>query len=600
MGKTVMIAERVQRLRDQMKKAGVHAYLVPSSDPHQNESVPPCWRRREWISGFRGSAGTVVVTQDRAALWTDGRYHLQAQEELDPRVFTLFPLGVPGVRELHDWLAEELPEGAVVGVDPRLLSVEEAKRLEDLLRDSGKGLRYLEENLVDRIWEDRPPLPLELIRIHPLKFTGESVASKLARLREEMTRRGADVHVLGALDAVAWLFNLRGRDIPYSPVFISYALITRDEAFLFVEPRKLHPQIKEALGDNVLLRPYEDFERVLARWASQRARIWIDPQRTSRWVLQKVEAEGRPLLRESPLFRLKAMKNPVELRGMRACHLRDGAALVRFLHWLYEEVPKGKVTECSAARTLESFRSEMDYWQGPSFETIVAYNAHGAVIHYTPTPRTDVPLAPEGLLLVDSGGHYLDGTTDVTRTVALGPPSPEQRRRFTLVLKGHIRLARTRFPRGTPGRQLDALARTYLWEEDLDYRHGTGHGVGAYLNVHEAPPSLSPKGDGTPLEPGMVVSNEPGYYEEGRYGIRIESMMEVVEDPKSGSSPYGPFYKFEVMTLAPIDRRLVDPRLLTPDERIWLNSYHARVREALTPLLDQETRQWLAKATEPL
>lgn len=594
-----MISQRVDDLRRTMGEVGIDAYIVPSSDAHQNEYVPKCWRRREWISGFTGSAGTVVVTVDFAGLWTDGRYHLQAKEQLDESVYTLFPVGIPNVKEVKDWLGETLLKGQAVGVDPKLISRQAARTLMETLESKGSSLVFLEENLVDHLWEDHPPMPDDPVHILPERFSGESVASKLARLREEISRFEVDAHVVSALDAIAWLFNLRGTDVPFNPVFIAYALIDSNEATLFIDPRKVPGEVTSALEGQASFLPYNAFGEALDACAARERKVWIDPKRTSQWIYEKILYGGVPFQKQSPLVRFKALKNPVEKEGMRTCHVRDGTALVRFLRWLDEAVPEGGVTEVSAANKLEKLRRELEHFQGPSFETIVGYEGHGAIIHYAPSEDTDQELRPQGLLLVDSGGHYLDGTTDVTRTSALGPPSPELMERFTRVLKGHIQLARARFPKGTSGKQLEVLARNPLWELGLDYRHGTGHGVGAYLNVHEGPQSFSPKDPGVALEPGMVLSNEPGYYEGGAYGIRIESVM-IVEEDESVDSEYGPFYRFEVLTMAPIDRRLIDPSLLTPEERDWLNMYHARVYERLSPLLDEPDRGWLEEATKPL
>ncbi len=591
-----MIAERVKRLRNLMAGRGIHAYIVPSTDEHQNEYVPECWQRRRWISGFTGSAGTAVITQDQAGLWTDGRYHVQAAQELDPSLFTLFPVGLPEVKEAGDWLAETLREEHTVGVDPRVISVEEARRLKEKLDPKGITLGYLAENLVDLLWADRPPPPLNPIRLLPEMFSGESVVSKLARIQDEMHKGGTQAHVVSTLDAIAWLFNLRGSDVPYNPVFIAYALVTRDEATLFIDPPKVTGEVRSALQGLVSFRPYAEVHGAIASGSRKGWKFWIDPRTTSQWIFGLIQDGEAPMERQSPAITFKAVKNQREREGMRACHIRDGVAMVRFLRWLHEAVQAGGVQELSAAARLDRFRAEMEQFQGLSFETITGYQAHGAIIHYRSTPGTDCEIRPEGLLLVDSGGHYLDGTTDVTRTIALGAPSGEQRERFTRVLKGHIQLARIRFPKGTTGKQLDALARRHLWEVGLDYRHGTGHGVGAFLNVHEGPQSLSPKDPGVPLEPGMFLSNEPGYYQEGEYGIRIESVMMVTE-AEEFHTEYGPFFCFELVTMVPIDLRLVDPSMLSQEEKAWLNAYHADVRAKLSPHLSEADRRWLEAMT---
>jgi Xaa-Pro aminopeptidase len=594
-----MVAERVRRLRALMTEREIHAYIVPSTDPHQNEYVPECWQRRRWISGFTGSAGTVVITLDKAGLWTDGRYHVQAREELDPEVFTLFPLGLPEVKEVQDWLAEELGPEQVVGVDPRVVSVAEARRLREKLEDRGILLRFMDENLVDSLWEDRPQSPSDPVFILPETFAGESMVSKLSRVKDEMQHHGANAHVVATLDGVAWLFNLRGKDVPFNPVFIADGLVAPEEAMLFVEPAKIPEGVRSALEGLVTFRPYEAIEEALRGGVERGWRFWIDPNVSSQWIWDRVQGGPKPLERQSPVTRFKAVKNVVEQEGMRACHVRDGVAMVRFLRWIDEHVPQGGVTEMSAGEKLDGIRGEMEHVRGLSFETIAGYQAHGAVIHYRSTEKTDCEIRPEGLLLVDSGGQYLDGTTDVTRTIALGPPTQEQKERFTRVLEGHIQLARIRFPKGTTGKQLDAMARQHLWEVGLDYRHGTGHGVGCFLNVHEGPQSISARDTGIPLEPGMFVSNEPGYYQEGDYGIRIENVVMVTED-ESLKTDYGPFYGFETVTMVPIDRRLVEVPMLSPGEKAWLNEYHVTVREHLSPHLADRDRGWLIRATEPL
>jgi Xaa-Pro aminopeptidase len=484
-----------------------------------------------------------------------------------------------------------------VGVDPRLLSVEDARKLQERLGQRGISLRFVVENLVDILWHaDRPALPSSHIRVLSDKFAGETVASKLSRLLEEMARFHADAHVISALDSIAWLFNLRGNDIPYNPVFISYALVTREEASLFVDLAKVTEEVRTALGPEVSFRPYSAIGDALSRELPMEWKVWIDPNWTSQWVYQLLQGHVSPFDRQSPTIAFKAVKNPVERDGMRSCHVRDGVAMVKFLRCLELEVAGGTLTELSAAAHLNTLRAEGENYQGLSFETVMAYQDHGAVIHYRPSEETDCRLAPRGLLLVDSGGQYLDGTTDITRTLALGTPSTIERERFTRVLKGHIALARSRFPKGTTGRQLETLARSPLWEAGLDYRHGTGHGVGAFLNVHEGPQSISPRDTGVALEPGMFVSNEPGYYEAGAYGIRIESVMMIVEEPALDTE-YGPFYGFEVVSMVPIDLNLIDPLQLTPQERAWLNAYHVRVRELISPHLSGEDLMWLASAT---
>jgi Xaa-Pro aminopeptidase len=583
-----------------MARAGLAAYLVPSTDPHQSEYVPACWQRRAWLSGFSGSAGDLVVTRTSAGLWTDGRYFLQAAQELRGSGIKLFKQGVKGVPGVATWLARNLQKGETLGGDPKVLSRPVEVELRAAVERAGARLKLLEDNLVDRIWRDRPPPSRAPIEVLPLALTGEGAGAKLQRLRKIMQERRAAAHVLTALDAIAWLFNIRGKDVEFNPVAIAHALIEPARARLFIDPQKVPAAVRRALGRSVELQPYEAMGPELVRLARSKARVWVDARTVNAWVLQKLR--GCELIVEaSPIALMKARKNAAEVAGMRAAHRRDGVALARFFCWLEQEVPGGTVSELSAVARLHELRAAGESFRGESFATIAAYAAHGAIIHYNPSPASDVRLRPEGLFLLDSGGQYLDGTTDVTRTVLLGgEATPEQRDRFTRVVKGHVALARCRFPAGTAGRQIDVLARLPLWSVGLDYAHGTGHGVGAYLNVHEGPQAISPtRCIGVPLEAGNILSNEPGFYREGEYGIRVENLILTVEDQEL-SQPGAPFLRFETLTLCPIDRRLLDLELLDAAERRWLDDYHARVREEISPALEPRERAWLAAATAPL
>jgi Xaa-Pro aminopeptidase len=595
----VKTREKLEALRARMAEHGLTAYLVPSTDAHQSEYVPEFWRRRAWLSGFTGSAGECLVLRDQAGLWTDGRYFLQAERELRGSGIRLFRMGNPGVPTLHEFLARTLNRDDVLGADPRTLSVAEAKRLEGALKNPGASLRLLEENLVDAIWTDRPAPPPGPLVAHPVRFAGETVASKLRRLRKEMAVKRAHAHVLTSLDAVAWLYNLRGSDVAYMPVFLAYALVTADDAQLFVPMEKVTPAVSRALGKLVRVRPYEEFGAALGELAASGGRVWVDEGTCSRWLIDRLR--GCDLLAEaSPVALLKARKNETEIAGMRAAHVRDGVALVRFLSWLERELPKGGLTEISAADRLEAFRAEGENFRGLSFDTISGYAAHGAIIHYSVTAETDVPLRAEGIYLLDSGGQYADGTTDCTRTVLVGRAATrEQKDRFTRVLRGHIALARARFPQGTSGIRLDTLARMALWEAGLDYNHGTGHGVGAYLGVHEGPQYIGTRAVTPPLEPGNILSNEPGFYVDGSYGLRIENLILVVED-KEFTRPERRWLRFETLTLCPIDTRLVEARLLAAAERKWLDDYHRSVWKTLSPHLDAAEKAWLRRACAPL
>lgn len=593
--------EKLSALRARMARLDLAAYLVPSADPHLSEYVPPAWKRRAWMSGFTGSAGELLVLRDQAFLWTDGRYFLQAEAELKGSGIRLMRMGDRGVPGLHDFLARNLAEEAVVGVDPRVLSVAESRRLEAALKPVRAEVRYLEENLVDAVWTGRPSLGAAPLCPLAAPFSGESVPAKLKRVRKALEEKRAEAHLLTALDAIAWLFNLRGGDVEFMPVFVAYAIVTRTGATLFVRPEVVTPAVRRALGRGVEIRDYEEFKGEVLQLAASRPRVWLDEGSASRWVLGLLD--GCPLVTEpSPVMPMKSRKNGIEIEGMKAAHRRDGVAMVRFLHWLEGAVAAGGVTEISAAGRLAEFRAEGEHFRGLSFDAISGYAGHGAIIHYRVTPETDVPLRPEGIYLIDSGGQYLDGTTDITRTVLLGKSATrEQRDRFTRVLKGHIALASARFPAGIAGYRLDTLARQALWEAGLDYNHGTGHGVGAYLSVHEGPQNIGTRApaQAAPLEPGNILSNEPGFYVDGAYGIRIENLILVVEDAKL-SSPGRPWLGFETITLCPIDTRLVEPKLLTAAERKWLDEYHRAVLRALSPHLDVAERAWLKRACAPL
>lgn len=592
-------AERVQSLRAAMADRGCDAYLVPGTDPHQSEYVPQAWQRRRWLSGFSGSRGDVAVTAGRAVLWTDSRYTIQAARELDGSGIELFRIGEPRTPHMHEWLALTLSPGQVVGADPALLSADEARDLESVLAPAGVRIMWISENLVDALWADRPLLPATPAWPHAPQHAGESVGDKLGRLRSAMGDARAGSVAVTALDSVAWLFNLRGADIEFNPLLIAYALVTRERARLFVSKAKVSRELASSLAGLADIEPYDAFVPALVEAAASASPVWVDPG-ASHAVAQAVRGAGRLLLRRLPLVLMKAVKNDAEIAGARRAHLSDGVAAVRFLHWLEGAVGAERVTELSAAARLDSLRARDPLYRGPSFATISSYGPHGAIVHYRPRADTDAELEPRGLYLVDSGGQYLDATTDITRTVALGEPTPESRELFTLALRGVIRLTTVVFPEGTKGIQLDTLARLALWERGLDYGHGTGHGVGSYLCVHEGPQSISPvSGFGAALAQGMVVSIEPGYYREGVLGVRTENLALVVEAPGVARAEAG-YLGFETLTLCPIDLRLVEPRLLEPRELAWLNAYHERVRAELAPHLEPETARWLVQATRPL
>ncbi len=595
-----ILATRLSGLRARMKEKGLSLYVVPSGDPHASEYVPACWRRREAISGFAGSAGTAVVGLEEAWLWVDSRYWLEAGKSIDAALWKVVRQGATGTPELKDELVRLAGSGGAVGVDPSTISADNESGWQKALERGGARLALVEENLVDAVWTDRPARPVSPVEVHPVRFSGEAPASKLARLRAEIEKAGCQAHVVTMLDAIAWLFDLRGSDVECNPVFVSFAIVEAGRVRLFVDGSKLGADVRAHLGGGVEVVPYESLGAALGALAAPGAKVWIEPASATAAVRGALAATGAKIHEApSPIALMKAKKNAVELDGARAAHIRDGAALVKFLAWLEREAPAGTVSEIAAADRAAAFRAEEEHFRGLSFETISAMGDHGAIVHYRPAEEGDRVVDGSSLFLFDSGAQYSDGTTDVTRTVSLGEPTAEQRDAFTRVLQGHIALARAVFPEGTSGRQLDVLARSALWDAGLNYGHGTGHGVGSYLNVHEGPQRIAPTGSDTPLEPGMVISNEPGYYAEGAWGIRIENLVAVVERKLPGSGS-GRFFGFETITVCPIDRNLVDVGQLSRSDRDWLDAYHSRVRELLSPWLDGRDRAWLERATAPI
>ncbi len=590
---------KLRALRQLMVRYGVQAYLIPSADPHQSEYVPECWKRRQFITGFTGSAGDAVVTPRKAGLWTDSRYYLQAEREIKGNGFQLFKSGLPGVPTWQQWLVKELRRGENLGLDPRLIPHQSYKKLQTELGRRSISIKSIGKNLVDGIWTGQPEPPRCPVIIHPQRYAGESVKSKLGRLRRKIEDEGADAHVVTTLDAIAWLFNIRGSDVEFNPLAIACAIVTRKKAVLFIDRKKLARRTESALSKNIDCRPYESFASYLNTLGREKRRVWLDETSVSQWVVDELGKDAAVILKPGPVALFKAVKNKTEIAAAKAAHVRDGVAMVQFLYWLEKEVPKGRVSELSAARKLEEFRSWQPLFRGLSFRIISSSGKHGPIVHYSVSPETDIPLKPKGIYLTDSGSQYLDATTDITRTVALGRTTDEQRDRFTRILKGMIALSTASFPRGTSGPQLDILARKALWERGLNYGHGTGHGIGAYLNVHEGPQSIAPaRGTGIALEPGMILSAEPGFYKEGEFGLRLENLILVVKDDarsRSGSA----FYSFETLSLCPIDLKLVKQELLTNDEVRWLNGYHRRVRRTLAPLLNKPEAAWLARATAP-
>ena len=589
------ITERIGRLRQCMREQSLSAFIIPSTDPHSGEYVPDHWKTREWVSGFTGSAGTAVITLDDAALWTDSRYFLQAADQLDGTGIRLMKDRLPDTPSIPEWLGQSLSPGAVVGVDGWVNTIGETQALREALAREGLTLRT-DYDPVTRLWDDRPALPGTPVSIHPLEYAGVACHEKLAAIREKLLARGADGILLSTLDDIAWTLNLRGNDVHCNPVFVSYLLITSQESILYVRAEKLTTEVKAYLAqEGVNTEDYDDLQEDLRDYPY--ATLSLDPGRTNEAVRQAVNPLTKVLLEESPVPLMKAVKNEAEIRGFHAAMLRDGVAMVKFLKWQEEAVPHGNETEMSIDCKLYECRAEQPLFRGISFDTIAGYKEHAAIVHYEATPETDKPLAPEGLLLLDSGAQYADGTTDITRTIALGETTDDERRDYTLVLKGHIGLTRACFPQGTCGTQLDVLARQAMWREGANFLHGTGHGVGAYLNVHEGPHQIRMNHVPTPLRPGMTVTDEPGIYRAGRYGIRTENTLLVVPYQET---EFGTFYTFEPLTLCPIDTRPIVRSMLTAEETEWLNAYHRMVYDRLSPLLDEEHRAWLESKTKQL
>ena len=588
------INERVERLRLWMKENGFSAFVFPSSDPHGSEYVAGHWKSREWISGFSGSAGTAVITLEHAALWTDSRYFIAAEKELKGTDFQLMKLRVEGTPSITGWLASELCgyESAVVGVDGNVNSFTEVSSMERELMTIGNITVRTDADPLAVLWTDRPVIPDNKVCLHPLEYAGETTASKIGRIREYLSGHGVDGLLVTALDEIAWVLNLRGSDVHCNPVFVSYLLISPGKVTLYINNVKLPAGVRGYLAaEHIEVEPYEAVVEELRGYAGKG--LLVD-ESAANYMLTTAVMFGKLCGGESPVATMKAVKNKAEQDGFRAAMLRDGIAMVKFLAWLKPAVEAGGQTEISLDERLTALRAEQPHFKGISFDTIVGYEAHGAIVHYEATPETDLPVEPHGLVLIDSGAQYVDGTTDITRTIALGDLTDEQRRVYTLVLKGHVQLGMCRFPAGACGSQIDAIAREPLWREGYNYMHGTGHGVGSYLNVHEGPHQIRMEWKPAPLQAGMTVTNEPGLYLEGKFGVRIENTLLVVP---AETTAFGDFLKFETLTLAPIDTTPIILDMLSVEEREWLNSYHRRVYESLSPHLTEGEKEWLRIAT---
>lgn len=590
------INQRLESLREVMRREHLSAFIFPSTDAHQSEYVADHWQGRTWISGFNGSAGTAVVTMKSAALWTDSRYFLAAEEQLKGTEFQLMKLKIEGTPTISEWLAQELQgENAEVGLDGMVNSYHETMGLIADLRKSGGITVRTNFDPLGLIWTDRPAIPANPVEIQPMEFAGESVASKISRIRTALRQRHADGMLISALDDIAWTLNLRGTDVHCVPVFVSYLLISSQQVSLYVDSAKINDEVKAYLTENgISLYPYNKVAEGLERYSEYN--ILLDGDETSYFLWKTVKCQ-EIIAGNSPVPAMKAQKNDREIAGFRQAMLRDGVSMVKFLRWLKPAVEAGGQTEISIDRKLTSLRAEQHLFRDISFDTIAGYQAHGAIVHYEATPETDVALKPEGLILIDSGAQYQDGTTDITRTIALGPVTEEMKHVYTLVLKGHIQLELAKFPDGASGTQLDALARECMWREGYNYLHGTGHGVGSYLSVHEGPHQIRMEWKPTPLRAGMTVTDEPGLYLSGKFGVRIENTLLI---KGYQTTEFGKFLQMESLTLCPIDLTPVDFSMLQPEEIEWLDTYHRDVFEKLSPYLEGEDLEWLREATRPV
>lgn len=591
------VTDRLARLRELMRREKLSAFVFPSTDPHNGEYVPDHWKGREWVSGFNGSAGTVVVTGNAAALWTDSRYFIAAAQQLEGTGIELMKLKIPGTPTIAEWLGQQLidcqrPE---VGIDGMVNSQASAEALIADLRSHGGITVRTNLDPLKTIWTDRPPIPQDLVSVHPLEYAGEDVKSKMSRIRKALRDLHADGMLMSALDDIAWTLNMRGTDVHCNPVFVSYLLISSNSVTLYINKVKLSHVVMAYLQDNgVSIDDYENVDKGLKSYPDYN--ILIDPDETC-YTLARTAACQEVVRSKSPVPALKAVKNEAEIRGYRSAMLKDGIAMVKFLKWLKPAVQAGGQTELSVDRKLTSLRRQQPLFRDISFDTIAGYATHAAIVHYEATPETDIPLEPHGMILIDSGAQYQDGTTDITRTIALGPVSDYEKHVYTLVLKGHIQLAMCKFPKGAAGTQMDILARSAMWREGLNYLHGTGHGVGSYLNVHEGPHQFRMEWMPAPFVEGMTVTDEPGIYLPDRFGVRIENTM-IVEKYKT--TEFGEFLQFDALTLCPIDTAPIDVSMLSDEEVEWLNSYHRRVYDAIAPHVSMDEREWLREATKEI
>ena len=585
-----VINERIASLRDVMRKAGVAACIIPGTDPHASEYIADYWKERVWISGFTGSAGTAVVTLTKAGLWTDSRYFLQGEEELKGSGMDLMKMGLPETADIIPWLIDTLKPGEKVAVNAQMFSVNAYAAMKSELETV--GIELVSIDLMKEVWTDRPDLPKKPFYVFDLKYSGQSTTDKIAATRAEMAKLRSQVFVMSALDDIAWLFNIRGNDVDFNPVVIAYALVEENDVTLFVDQDKLTEETKTYLASvGVRIKAYDAIYSVLEQIESSKT-VLIDGAKLNRALYESIPAACTKRNAMSPVFKLKSIKNEVEMAGVRQAMVKDGVALTRFFIWLEENLKSGNLNEVSVDQKLYEFRSKQENFKGESFSTIAGYGPHGAIVHYRAVPESASTLKPENLFLLDSGGQYLEGTTDITRTVALGTPTVKQKIDFTLVLKGHIALATAKFPSGTRGSQLDILARKAMWDLGINYGHGTGHGVGHFLNVHEGPQNIRMDENPISLQEGMFMSNEPGLYRTNQYGIRTENLIHVI---KAEKTEFGEFLKFETVTLFPIDKELIDVEMMSDEDIDWLNNYHKRVYDSLAQKLDENEREWLSR-----
>ena len=589
------IKERIHALRMTFRPNNIKAFIIPSTDPHLSEYVAPYWMSREWISGFTGSAGTAVILMDKAGLWTDSRYFLQAEKELEGSGITLYKEMLPETPSITKFLCQNLKPGESVSIDGKMFSVQQVEQMKEDLAPYQLQVNLFGDPLKN-IWKDRPSMPDAPAFIYDVKYAGKSCGEKVAAIRTELKKKGIFALFLSSLDEIAWTLNLRGSDVHCNPVIVSYLLVTQDEVVYFISPEKITQEVNEYLQEQqVSLRKYDEAESFLNSFAGEN--ILIDPKKTNYAIYSAINPACKVVRGESPVTLLKAIRNEQEIAGIHHAMQRDGVALVKFLKWLEASVLSGKETELSVDRKLHEFRAAQPLYMGESFDTIAGYKEHGAIVHYSATEESDVTLQSKGFLLLDSGAQYLDGTTDITRTIALGELTEEEKTDYTLILKGHIALAMAKFPAGTRGAQLDVLARMPIWSHGLNFLHGTGHGVGHFLSVHEGPQSIRMNENPIVLQPGMVTSNEPGVYKAGSHGIRTENLTLVCKD-KEGM--FGEYFKFETITLCPICKKGIIKEMLTAEEVKWFNDYHQTVYKKLSPSLNEEEKKWLLEATKAI